>query len=193
VVVLLGVGGYVSAVAAKRATSTIPIVFGMGGDPIKAGLVDSFNRPDGNATGYTLLTNEMEPKQIGLPHELVQGVPLIGALLNPNFPPAARQLQDIEDATRAIVRRQGLKNEAGYLAAQAAFDDTFAASSAQHLTIIFLLAAVRRETRLIPVRDRRLFWRDGDSHQGLQEPWGQTLFALPAAIPKFGQCPSGFA
>jgi putative tryptophan/tyrosine transport system substrate-binding protein len=105
VAVLVGVGGDVSAVAAKRATSTIPIVFGMGGDPIKAGLVDSFNRPGGNATGYTLLTNEMEPKRVGLLHELAPGVPLIGALLNPNFPPAARQLQDIEGAIQAIGQR----------------------------------------------------------------------------------------
>ena len=102
VAVLLGIGGDVSALAAKQATTTIPIVFGMGGDPIKAGLVDSFNRPGGNATGYTLLTNEMEPKRVGLLHELAPGISLIGALLNPSFPPAARQLQDIEGAVRAI-------------------------------------------------------------------------------------------
>jgi ABC-type uncharacterized transport system substrate-binding protein len=105
VAVLVGVGGDVSAVAAKQATSTIPIVFGMGGDPVKAGLVDSFNRPGGNATGFTLLTNEMEPKRVGLLHELVPGAALIGALLNPHFPPAARQLEDIEAAARAIGQR----------------------------------------------------------------------------------------
>jgi putative ABC transport system substrate-binding protein len=102
VTVLVGVGGDVSAIAAKRATSTVPIVFGMGGDPIKAGLVNSFNRPGGNATGYTLLTNEMESKRLGLLHELVPGISPIGALLNPSFPPAVRQLQDIEDAARTI-------------------------------------------------------------------------------------------
>jgi putative ABC transport system substrate-binding protein len=102
VAVLVGVGGDNSAVAAKQATSTIPIVFGMGGDPIQAGLVDSFNRPGGNATGYTLLTNQLEPKRVGLLHELVPNVPLIGALLNPNFLPAAHQLQDIEGAARAL-------------------------------------------------------------------------------------------
>jgi putative ABC transport system substrate-binding protein len=105
VAVLVGVGGDVSAVAAKQATSTIPIVFGMGGDPIKAGLVNSFNRPGGNATGYTLLTNEMEPKRVGLLHELLPGIALIGALVNPNFPPAVRQLQDIEEATRTIKQK----------------------------------------------------------------------------------------
>jgi putative ABC transport system substrate-binding protein len=102
VAVLVGVGGDPSALAAKQATSTIPIVFGMGGDPVAAGLVASFNRPGGNATGFTLLTNLMEPKRVGLLHELVPGIPVLGALVNPNFPPAARQLQEIEAATRTI-------------------------------------------------------------------------------------------
>jgi putative ABC transport system substrate-binding protein len=102
VLVLVAVGGDPSAVAAKQATSTVPIVFGMGGDPVKAGLVASFNRPGGNATGFTLLTNQMEPKRVGLLHELVPSVSLSGALINPSFPPAARQLEDIENATRSI-------------------------------------------------------------------------------------------
>jgi putative ABC transport system substrate-binding protein len=102
VAVLVGVGGDPSALAAKRATSTIPVVFGMGGDPVTAGLVASFNRPGGNATGFTLLTNLMEPKRVGLLHELVPGGPVLGALVNPNFPPAARQMQEIEAATRTI-------------------------------------------------------------------------------------------
>jgi putative ABC transport system substrate-binding protein len=102
VAVLVGVGGDNSAVAAKRATSTIPIVFGMGGDPIKTGLVESLNRPGGNATGFTLLTNQLEPKRVGLMHELVPGASLLGALLNPGFLPAADQLRDVEEATRAI-------------------------------------------------------------------------------------------
>jgi putative ABC transport system substrate-binding protein len=105
VAVLVGVGGDPSALAAKQATATIPIVFGMGGDPIKAGLVDSFNRPGGNATGYTLLTNQMESKRLGLLHQLVPGIPLMGVVLNPNFPPATRQLQEIEEAAQTIVQR----------------------------------------------------------------------------------------
>ena len=74
--VLVAVGGDASPIAAKQATSTIPIVFGIGGDPVKAGLVESLNRPGGNMTGFTLLTSEMEPKRLGLLHELVPGVPL---------------------------------------------------------------------------------------------------------------------
>jgi putative tryptophan/tyrosine transport system substrate-binding protein len=102
VAVLVGVGGDISAVAAKRATSTIPIVFGLGSDPIKAGLVESLNRPGGNATGFSLLTSELEAKRIGMLHDLVPGAAVIGALLNPNFPPAIDQLQQLEVASRAI-------------------------------------------------------------------------------------------
>jgi len=102
VAVLVGVGGDISAVAAKQATSTIPIVFGLGGDPVKAGLVESLNRPGGNATGFTLLTNELEAKRLGMLHDLVPGAAVIGALLNPNFPPAVSQLQQLDEAARTI-------------------------------------------------------------------------------------------
>jgi ABC-type uncharacterized transport system substrate-binding protein len=69
VAVLVGVGGDISALAAKQATSTIPIVFGTGSDPIKAGMVASLSRPGGNATGYSLLTNQMEPKRLSMLHD----------------------------------------------------------------------------------------------------------------------------
>src|SRR5262249_54807154 len=92
VAVLVAVGGDVSAHAAKHATSTIPIVFGMGGDPVKAGLVASLCRPGGNATGYTLLTLELETKRLGMLHDLVPNAAVVGVLLNPKFPPAATQL-----------------------------------------------------------------------------------------------------
>jgi putative ABC transport system substrate-binding protein len=105
VAVLVGTGGDSSALAAKQASTTIPVVFGMGGDPVKAGLVESLNRPGGNATGFTLLTNEMEPKRLGMLHDLVPGAAVIGTLLNPNFPPAAQQLQDLEEAARKIGQR----------------------------------------------------------------------------------------
>jgi putative ABC transport system substrate-binding protein len=101
--VLVAVGGDPSPRAAKRATSTIPIVFGVGGDPVSDGLVESFNRPGGNATGDTLYTNVMEPKRLGLLRELVPGVPLIGVLLNPSF--ASYQLPQIEEAALSIDQR----------------------------------------------------------------------------------------
>jgi putative tryptophan/tyrosine transport system substrate-binding protein len=101
--VLVAVGGDPSPRAAKRATSTIPIVFGVGGDPVSEGLVESFNRPGGNATGDTIYTNIMEPKRLGLLRELAPGVPLIGVLLNPSFAPY--QLPQIEEAARSIDQR----------------------------------------------------------------------------------------
>jgi putative tryptophan/tyrosine transport system substrate-binding protein len=102
VAVLVGVGGDVSAAVAAKATKTIPVVFGMGSDPVKAGLVASFNRPGGNVTGFTLWTNEMESKRLGLLRELVPGVPLIGILVNPRFPPTEQELLDLEPAAKAV-------------------------------------------------------------------------------------------
>jgi len=105
VALLVAVGGDPSAQAAKRATSEVPIVFGMAADPVAAGLVESFGRPGGNATGFTLVSAEMEPKRLGLLHELLPHVPLIGALVNPQYPPAARQVQELEAAARKVGKR----------------------------------------------------------------------------------------
>jgi putative tryptophan/tyrosine transport system substrate-binding protein len=102
VAVLVGVGGTVSAVIATKATRTIPVVFGMGGDPVKAGLVASFNRPGGNVTGFTLWTAEMESKKLGLMRELVPGVSLIGILVNPQPLPTVEELADLEPAAKGI-------------------------------------------------------------------------------------------
>jgi putative tryptophan/tyrosine transport system substrate-binding protein len=110
VTVLDAIAGEPVALAAMRATSTIPIVFMIGGDPVETGLVKSFNRPGGNVTGVTLLTSMMEPKRLGLLHELVPDASLIGVLMNPNFLSAARQLQDLEEAARTIGQRLVISN-----------------------------------------------------------------------------------
>jgi len=101
VAILVATGGESAALAAKAATSTIPIVFSTG-DPVKAGLVASYNRPGGNATGINLLTQTLEPKRLGLLHELVPQAATIGFLLNPNFPSAEDQSKDMQGAARAI-------------------------------------------------------------------------------------------
>ncbi len=84
VAVLVAVGGDASARAAKAATSEIPIVFGMGSDPVAAGLVASFSHPGGNVTGVSILTNQMEAKRFGLLHELL-GPVVVGVLVNPKL------------------------------------------------------------------------------------------------------------
>ena len=105
VAVLSTLGGEPSALAAKAATSTIPIVFNVGGGPVKAGLVASLNRPGGNATGVSLLTFAPEAKRLGLLHEVVPNTEVIGALINPNYQGAEDQWREVQDAARAIDRR----------------------------------------------------------------------------------------
>jgi len=100
VAVLATVGGEPAAMAAKTVTSTIPIVFAMN-DPVKQGLVESFNRPGGNATGMAVLSPDLEAKRLGLLHELVPQASTIGILLNPNFPPAQHQLEEVQIAAQA--------------------------------------------------------------------------------------------
>jgi putative ABC transport system substrate-binding protein len=119
--VLVAVGGEPSALAAKSATATIPIVFGMGGDPVKSGLVASFNKPGGNATGLTLLTALLEPKRLSILRELVPNAPLVGVLVNPKNTPAAIQLQQIETAARAIGQRYVVANASNDSEVEGAF------------------------------------------------------------------------
>jgi putative ABC transport system substrate-binding protein len=102
VTVLVSVGGESAALAARAATSTIPIAFIIGGDPVKLGLAASYNRPGGNATGISILTSTLEPKRLGLLHELVSQAATIGVLLNPNFPSFEGQLRDVQEAARAV-------------------------------------------------------------------------------------------
>src|SRR5260370_15430341 len=85
--VLASTGGESAALAAKAATSTIPIAFIIGGDPVKLGLVASYGRPGANATGISILTSTLEPKRLELLRELGAQTSTISGVLDPNFPP----------------------------------------------------------------------------------------------------------
>jgi putative tryptophan/tyrosine transport system substrate-binding protein len=103
VVVIAAVGGNNSALAAKTATATIPIVFTSGADPVKVGLVASLNRPGGNVTGVSWFASELGPKQLGLMRELVPTTATIAALIvNPSSPELAGQPELAQQAARSI-------------------------------------------------------------------------------------------
>jgi putative tryptophan/tyrosine transport system substrate-binding protein len=98
VTVLVATGGSITAVKAKAATTSIPIIFGIGGDPLALGIVSSFNRPGGNATGVYFLTTKLEAKRLGLLRVLVPKDALIVALLNPTLAVFKAQVKEVEEA-----------------------------------------------------------------------------------------------
>jgi putative tryptophan/tyrosine transport system substrate-binding protein len=95
-------GGTVSALAAKNATVTIPVVFVCDDDPVKVGLVTSISRPDSNVTGIHQLTTGLEAKRLGLLHELVPNVTSMAVLVNPDYPDAGVQIKEVEEAARTL-------------------------------------------------------------------------------------------
>jgi ABC-type uncharacterized transport system substrate-binding protein len=120
--VIAATGGTVSALAAKSATATIPIVFVLGDqDPVRAGIVDSVNRPSGNATGVSMLISVLGAKRLELLRELVPGATTIGMLVNPNGPDAELQLQDAQTAGRALGRQIDVLNATNEREIEAAF------------------------------------------------------------------------
>jgi putative tryptophan/tyrosine transport system substrate-binding protein len=102
VAVIFATGGVVSAIAAKSATTTIPIVFAQGSDPIRYGLVASLNRPGGNVTGVTFYNSALGPKRIGLLREVVPKTTVFAVLINPNNPNAIPDTTEMQEAGRSI-------------------------------------------------------------------------------------------
>jgi putative ABC transport system substrate-binding protein len=92
----------VVTLAAKAATSTIPIVFVSGSDPVRNGLVPSLNRPGGNVTGVTTFSNDLVPKRLGLLHELVPNAIVVALLADQNAPGAVSQVSEAQDAARSL-------------------------------------------------------------------------------------------
>jgi putative ABC transport system substrate-binding protein len=106
VAAIVASGGSIAALAAQKATSTIPVVFaGVGADPIKVGLVPNLNRPGGNVTGNTILSNELSAKKLEILHGLVPATAAIALLVNPDGPTANSVVQETQEAAHALGRR----------------------------------------------------------------------------------------
>jgi putative tryptophan/tyrosine transport system substrate-binding protein len=99
---IAGVDSTAGVLAAKAATASIPIVFAIGGDPVKNRLVDSLNHPGGNVTGVTSMGNELGPKRLGLLHDLLPNVTTIAALINPSNPNSGADAQILENAALSL-------------------------------------------------------------------------------------------
>jgi putative ABC transport system substrate-binding protein len=110
VAVIVTVGGETSAAAAKAVTETIPIVFNVGSDPVKIGLVVSLARPGGNATGVNIFTIELVEKRLGLLLDLIPTASSIAILVNPDFVPAAANASEAEAAARAVGKQVVIYN-----------------------------------------------------------------------------------
>jgi putative ABC transport system substrate-binding protein len=127
-----------SALAAKAATATIPIVFHSGEDPVRSGLVQSFNRPGGNTTGISVFNNRLGPKRLSLLREILPKPGVIAVIVNPNSTAMPAQLQDMEEAAQAVaqpllVLKAGTDSEV---------EDAFATMSRERVSAVVFSASV---------------------------------------------------
>jgi putative tryptophan/tyrosine transport system substrate-binding protein len=111
-----------AALVAKAVTTTIPVVFVIGGDPVKLGLVESLNRPGGNITGVSFFLTQLESKRLGSLHELVPRATEIAVLINPTQPAASDQVNEVKEAARAL----GLNAHIVHAASESDLEPAFA-------------------------------------------------------------------
>jgi putative ABC transport system substrate-binding protein len=134
-----------ATIAAKAATSTIPVVFAINNDPVATGLVASLNRPGGNLTGVSYLSAELGAKRLGLMHELLPKVTDFAVLAHPTYPSSAQFVSDAE----AAARTSGLQVEVFNASTETEIDTAFAALSAHRLGALLIanhpLFTTRRE------------------------------------------------
>lgn len=110
--VIIAAGGSDPAKAAKAAAKTVPIVFVSAADPVRAGLVESLSRPEGNITGVSLIGATLEGKRLELLHELVPRASAIGVLLNPDYPALRTQIREVEEVVARLKLRLVLRQAA---------------------------------------------------------------------------------
>jgi putative tryptophan/tyrosine transport system substrate-binding protein len=178
VAVLVASGGPTGVLAAKQASTTIPIVFSIGSDPVEIGLVASLNRPGGNITGVYQFTAGLEAKRLGLLQEMVPKARTIAVLLNPNYAPAENQLRDVQEAAtrlgvQLVVVRANTEEE---------FNAAFSTIVQQKAGALLVCASPffnSRRQQLVPLATRHALpamyeWRDFAAAGGLMS-YGTSL------------------
>jgi putative ABC transport system substrate-binding protein len=179
--VIAAVGGPPAVRAAKNATSSIPVIFVGGGDPVGDGLVASLARPDANLTGISVLALELMSKRLELLSELVPKAAVIGLLVNPNNANATREIRDVEEAARAkAVQLHVLK--AG---SEGEIDDAFAALVQRQAGALLVSADtffISRRDHLVALAARHAVpaiygWREFTTTGGLIS-YGSSLTAV---------------
>jgi putative tryptophan/tyrosine transport system substrate-binding protein len=174
--VIISGGGAPAVLAAKAATTTIPIVFSAGGDPVGLGLVGSLSHPDGNITGANVFTTVMEGKRLGLLHELVPRATVIAVLLNPgNTTNFETQSKDVQVAADVLGQKVHILR----------------ASSNQELDAAFSAATQMRAGAMLVGADPSFFsWRDQivglAARHAIPAIYEQRAFALAGGLMSYG-------
>jgi len=155
IAVLVATGGAVTALAAKAATTTIPIVFSAGADPVEIGLIAGLSRPGSNLTGVSLLTSTLIGKRLEILREVVPEASAIGVLLNPNLPNVQIQLEDAQKAGRAIDQELHIL----YARSERDFESAFAAAVQARLGALMVgpdafFSSQREQIVALAARDR---------------------------------------
>jgi putative tryptophan/tyrosine transport system substrate-binding protein len=133
-VAVIVASGANAAGPAKAATTTIPIVFATGGDPVALGLVASLNRPGANVTGIANLATELEPKRLQLLRELIPNAAVFGVLADPTFPGIQSNIADLQAAARIL----GLQLVVVYARTDSDLETAFATFSQQHVAAVLV-------------------------------------------------------
>ncbi|MGC1997031.1 MAG: ABC transporter substrate-binding protein, partial [Pseudolabrys sp.] len=121
-----------AVVAAKNATTTIPIVLALGADPVDLGLVSSLNRPGGNVTGVTFFINSLGAKRFELIRELIPGATVVGFLINPQNPTTTPQISDVQAAARLL----GVELRVLNASSEREIDTAFGSAVQQHVNAV---------------------------------------------------------
>jgi putative ABC transport system substrate-binding protein len=179
VAVIVTPGTPAGVLAAKAATTTIPIVFRTGADPVELGFVASLNRPGGNVTGVNALTTEVLTKRIGLLHELLPSATRFAALVNPNDPNAEPVSKDLEAGVAAVGGRLEL----------------FTATNIHEIDVAFANLVQRRPDALLIVPqglliNRRLQIVTMATRHGLPAIYPSREFAEIGGLMSYGSSPT---